>query len=171
MDDEQDTIIEDLKDDRPVQINPHGSEHGALLKYGAFNSQAKIVEDDGMPYIVIPKDYDLLRMQRFLKNPLRPEVDLTFTYWEDFMAYAKKFKTVATIAFFTQNMIMIIFDYHKPAVADGEVTAAWLDHKIRFYAEDEAKAKSFLSKFREAKLCEIFSASSSVSEPKKEGTE
>lgn len=156
---EQGPQEEDTMDRNPHTINPQGSAEAALLKYGAFMSQAKVVELQGTPYITIPKDYDLVPMTQFLKNPLRPKADMTFHYWDDFVKYAEKFKQANTLAFWMENCIIVIFDYHTEPRGDIAVKADWLEHRIRFYAKDAEDVKKYVTRFRDKNVCDIYGCS------------
>jgi uncharacterized protein YfdQ (DUF2303 family) len=152
---------EDVGDDKTSQIDPNANHAASIMRLGAFNSQAKVVEAGGKPYIVVPKDFDVLAMDAFMKNPSRINADMTFDYWDDFVAYVKRFKTENTVAFFFYGVIMVVFDYHT------KDTPGWLAHKVRYNCDDKQKLQKYVGKFRDdAQLPVIFGAYTSGTEPK-----
>jgi uncharacterized protein YfdQ (DUF2303 family) len=97
-----------------------------LLEYAKNHSEPVTIQS-GVPYVVIPKDYEAVGLERFLNEPKSIAVAEHFADKESFVEYYKVFKNPATKVFALLyedgGFISSHFNYHQPG------KPSWNRHK------------------------------------------
>lgn len=92
-------------------------------------SDPKRVNPEDVPFVVIPNDHDVIKLEDTLLNPLRTRAKVQINAADSFIAYIAKHKTAATALYGLMG--------EKPsflAIIDDNLNgiAAWREHQVRY---------------------------------------
>lgn len=92
------------------------------------NSQ-KVHEVSGQPLIVVPDDFNVADLEKFLPAPRRVRATPVFRSGDSFIEYVRRFASEATVVFADekQSRLTAIIDYHQ----SGD-SPAWCDHTASY---------------------------------------
>jgi uncharacterized protein YfdQ (DUF2303 family) len=96
---------------------------------GMAISEPKRVNAGDIPFVVIPDDHSVKKLEDTLLNPLRTRATVAINAADSFIAYINKHKTDATSLYGSMGdkpSFIAVIDDHVPAVA------AWREHKATY---------------------------------------
>lgn len=95
-----------------------GTEYNEAMKAGAALSDASRADHDAIPFIVVPRDYEMVRVEETLPAPIIKRANVDHDELTSFAEFVNLFKSEATRLFVhleTQGgKVLAIFDYHAP---------------------------------------------------------
>lgn len=117
--------------DSPSSIGDTQAAIAAGAALGDPRSPVNNPEPDGLPagvFTVVPKDYRVEDLERFLARPLRIKESVHLDDTDSFIAYVNAFNSGTSRIFFntTQEEFVAILDYHEATVP------AWTQHTAEY---------------------------------------
>jgi uncharacterized protein YfdQ (DUF2303 family) len=122
---------------------PKRNEIQAAIAAGAAIGQARMCSMpdplQSAPYAVVPSDYDIESLERYLPQPLRVIQNVQLDDAESFIHYLKEFGALETRCFFNaeRETFVAIIDYHADA-------PGWCDHVVSFTAKRSEEFKTWM---------------------------